>query len=84
MRSRRHSDEAMMSANTPINNAAITKNMRAFTPPKNKIPMAITAITMKAPMSGSASNNKPTMATAVAMGVTAEKNFSFTSILRTM
>ena len=58
--------------------------MRAFTPPKNKMPMAITEITMKAPMSGSASSKTPTIATAAAMGNTARKNRSLTSILRTM
>lgn len=58
--------------------------MRAFTPPRNRMPMAITATTMKAPMSGSASSSTPTMATAAPMGSTARKNRSFTSILRTM
>ena len=48
------------------------------------MPMAITAITMKAPMSGSASSNTPTTATAIPMGATARRKFSFTSILRTM
>ena len=46
--------------------------------------MAMTAITMNAPMSGSASSSAPTMATAAPMGSTARKKFSFTSILRTM
>ena len=58
--------------------------MRAFTPPRNRMPMAITTITMKAPMSGSASSSMPTTATATAIGVTARKKRSFTSILRTM
>ena len=48
------------------------------------MPIAITAITMKPPMSGSASNNNPMTATAPAMGITARKKRSFTSILRTM
>ena len=58
--------------------------MRAFTPPKNKMPMAMVAITMNAPMSGSASKNTPANPMAAPMGSTALKNFSFTSILRTM
>ena len=58
--------------------------MRALTPPRNRMPMAITATTMKAPMSGSASSSTPTMATAAPMGSTARKKRSFTSILRTM
>ena len=48
------------------------------------MPMAITAITMKAPMSGWASSSKPTTATATPMGSTARKKRSFTSIFRTM
>ncbi len=48
------------------------------------MPMAMTAITMKAPMSGSASKREPTTATARPMGATALKNFSLTSILRTI
>ncbi|MOA09561.1 hypothetical protein D3C78_1294000 [compost metagenome] len=63
---------------------AIRKNMRAFTPPRNRMPMAITTITMKAPMSGSASSSTPTTTTAAPMGSTARKNRSFTAILRTM
>ena len=84
MRSRRHSLKAIISTNAMISTKAIKKNIRALTPPKNKMPMAIMAITMKAPMSGSASNSDPTTATATPMGATALKNFSFTSILRTM
>ncbi len=48
------------------------------------MPMAMTATTMKAPMSGSASSSTPTTATATPMGRTARKKRSFTSILRTM
>ncbi len=48
------------------------------------MPMAITEMTMKAPMSGSASNSRPTMPMATAMGMTARKKRSLTSILRTM
>ncbi len=48
------------------------------------MPMAMMAITMKAPMSGSASSSTPTTATATPMGSTARKKRSFTSILRTM
>ena len=58
--------------------------MRALTPPRNRMPIAITAITMKAPMSGSASSSRPTTATAAPMGSTARKKRSLTSILRTM
>ena len=46
--------------------------------------MAMTEITMKAPISGSASNSKPTTAIATAIGITARKKRSFTSIFRTM
>ena len=48
------------------------------------MPMAIAAITMKAPMSGSASRNTPATPTAAPMGNTALKKRSLTSILRTM
>ena len=48
------------------------------------MPIAIMAITMKAPMSGSASSSMPTTAIEIAIGRTARKKFSFTSILRTM
>ena len=84
MRSRRHSEVAIMSANNSTITAAIRKNMRALTPPRNKMPIAITAITMKAPMSGSARSSKPITATATAIGATARKKCSLTSILRTM
>ena len=68
-----------------INKMVVMKaNMRAFTPPRNKIPMAITAITMNAPISGSHSNNTPMAPTANAIGITARMKSSFTSILRTM
>ena len=46
--------------------------------------MAMTEITMNAPMSGSASSSRPTIATANAIGMTARKNRSLTSIFRTM
>ncbi len=60
------------------------KNMRALTPPKNKMPMAMMTITKKAPMSGSASSSTPTISTANAMGSTARKKRSFTAMRRTM
>lgn len=84
MRSRRQGLVITMTAKAATSTAAIRKNMRAFTPPRNRMPMAITAITMKAPMSGSASSSAPTSATATPMGSTARKNRSLTSILRTM
>ena len=84
MRSRRHSLDAMIKAKATTRIVAIKKNMRALTPPRNKMPMAMTAITMKAPMSGSASSSTPTSPTATPMGKTARKKRSFTSILRTM
>ena len=73
-----------MTANAPTTTSAIRKNMRAFTPPRNRMPMAITTITMNAPMSGWASSSMPTTPTATAIGITALKKRSFTSILRTM
>ena len=84
MRSRRQGELAIISAKAATSSAAIRKNMRALTPPRNRMPMAITAITMKAPMSGSASSSTPTTATATPIGSTARKNRSLTSILRTM
>jgi hypothetical protein len=48
------------------------------------MPSAMAAMTMKAPMSGSASSSTPTTPKATAMGQTALMKFSFTSILRTM
>ena len=84
MRSRRQSLKAIMRPKATTKMSAIKKNMRALTPPKKRMPMAMTAITMKPPISGSASSSKPTMATASAMGETALKKCSLTSILRTM
>ena len=84
MRSRRHSLVSTISANATTTSTAMRKNMRALTPPRNRMPMAMTTITMKAPMSGSASSSMPTTSTASAMGSTARKKRSLTSILRTM
>ena len=84
MRSRRHGDAAIIMAKANIKMAKIKKNMRALTPPKNKMPMAMMAITKKAPMSGSANKKIPARATAAPIGRTARKKRSFTSILRTM
>ena len=84
MRSRRQGEAQIMAAKMPTSTKAMRKNMRAFTPPRNRMPMAMTAITMKAPMSGCASSSRPTTPTATPMGRTARKKRSFTSILRTM
>ena len=84
MRSRRHSLIITIRANAVTTTSTIRKNMRALTPPRNRMPMAITTITMNAPMSGSASSSMPTTANATAIGATARKKRSFTSILRTM
>ena len=84
MRSRRHSLSAIIRPKATTRMAAIRKNMRALTPPRNKMPMAITAITRKPPMSGSASSSRPTTPIATAMGETARKKCSLTSIFRTM
>jgi len=48
------------------------------------MPMAITAMTMNAPMSGCISNSTPTSVTATPMGMTARKKRSLTSMRRTM
>ena len=58
--------------------------MRPLTPPRNSTPSAIAAITMNAPMSGSASSSTPIAPRATAIGHTALTKFSLTSILRTM
>ena len=84
MRSRRQSLSKMMRAKMLVRMVAMRKNMRAFTPPRNRMPMAMTAITIKAPKSGSPSSSAPTTPTAMAMGATAERKRSLTSILRTM
>ena len=84
MRSRRHGEVQIIMAKATTRMVAIRKNMRALTPPRNRMPMAMTAITMKAPMSGCASSSEPTTATAIAIGSTARKKRSLTSILRTM
>ena len=84
MRSRRHSLSAIIKPNATSKTATSKKTTRTLTPPRNKMPMAITAITMKAPMSGSASSNTPTSATATPIGATARRKLSLTSILRTM
>ena len=44
------------------------------------MPIAIVAMTRKAPMSGSASSSRPTTAIEIAIGTTARTKFSFTSI----
>ena len=84
MRARRQGEVQIMAAKAATRMAAMTKNMRAFTPPRNRMPMAITAITMNAPMSGCASSSEPTTPMATAIGSTARKKRSLTSILRTM
>ena len=84
MRSRRKSLKVIISTKAPISTATLRKNMRPLTPPRNRMPIAIAAITMKAPMSGSASSSMPVKASAAAIGHTARTKFSFTSILRTM
>ena len=48
------------------------------------MPIEMIAITMKAPMSGSASSSRPTTPSAMAIGSTARVKLSFTSILRIM
>ena len=58
--------------------------MRALTPPRNRMPIAMVAMTMKAPMSGWRSSSRPTKATATTIGETARKNFSRASMRRTM
>ncbi len=84
MRSARHGLNTIIATKAPSNTRVTRKNMRPFTPPKNKMPNAMAAMTMNAPMSGSASSSKPITASAMAMGVTARRKFSFTPILRTM
>ena len=64
--------------------AAMRKNMRALTPPRNSTPMEMVAITMNAPMSGCRSSSRPTTSTASAMGHTARRKFSRASIFLTM
>ena len=64
--------------------APITAITFRLTPPRNRMPIAITAITISAPMSGSRIRRMPIGSTARIMGRMALTNFSFTSILRTM
>ena len=84
MRSRRRSSKAMMTAKVATITVAIRKNMRALTPPRNRMPIAMTAMTMKAPMSGWRSSSAPVKATAATIGHTARKKFSRVSMRRTM
>ncbi len=84
MRSRRHGLVEIISTKAPSSTAVMSENMRPLTPPRNRMPIAMVAMTRKAPMSGSASSSTPTSATATTIGSTARRNFSFTSILRTM
>ena len=58
----------MMVAKLPIAKPIKALNSLPLMPPKNKRPMAITAITMKAPMSGCNSNKTPTAITAAPIG----------------
>ena len=68
MRSRRHGLSEIISPKAPSSTAVIKANMRPLTPPRKRMAMAIVAITMNAPMSGSASSSTPTSPTAKAMG----------------
>ena len=84
MRCRRNSLKAIISTKAPTSTATDSRNMRPLTPPRNRMPSAIAAITMKAPMSGSASSSRPMPPSATAIGVTARKKRSRASILRSM
>ena len=84
MRSQRIGDSQMIDSNAPSSVAIMMANTLPFTPPRNRMPTAISAITMKAPMSGSASSSSPTTPSAIAIGSTARVKLSLTSILRTM
>ena len=84
MRARRRSSKYRYTAVVHRMTTAMRKNMRALTPPRNRMPMAMVATTMKAPMSGSRISSTPTKATATTIGVTARKNFSRVSMRRTM
>ena len=84
MRSRRNGLVAIISAKAPSSTAKLRKNIRPLTPPRNRMPSAVMAMTTKAPMSGSASSNTPMKASATAIGHTALMKRSFTFILRTM
>ena len=84
MRSRRNGLVAIIIPNAASSTVRLRKNILPLTPPRNSTPSAISAITTKAPMSGSASSNTPMKASASAIGHTAWMNRSLTSILRTM
>ena len=81
MRSRRHSRRRSSARRRRSASPRCSRNIRPLTPPRNRMPIAIVAITMKAPMSGSASSSTPTTAIAIAIGKTAWTKFSFTSML---
>ena len=68
MRSRRQGLRPTIRPKAPISTAVISANMRPLTPPRKRMAIAMVAITMKAPMSGSASKSTPTRPTANAMG----------------
>ena len=59
MRSARQSLNAIISDERAASTAHTSRNMRPLTPPRNRMPIAMAAITMKAPMSGSASSSRP-------------------------
>ena len=84
MRMRFSSLEAITSTNDATSTAPLSRNMRPLTPPRNRTPIEIIAITMNAPMSGSRSSRKPVKPSATAIGQTARMKSSFTSILRVM
>ncbi len=73
MRSRRQSLVVIISTKAPTSTAVMSKNMRPLTPPRNRMPIAIVAMTRKAPMSGSASSSSPTKPTATTIGSTARR-----------
>jgi hypothetical protein len=55
-----------------------------FTPPRNSRPIAVAAITMNAPMSGSSSSKAPTKPTAIAIGRKPLAKLCMYSCLRTV
>ena len=83
IRSRRHGDAQMIDTNSTAIVADSPANSLTLTPPRNSSPIAIAAITMKAPRSGSSSSSAPTSATAKAIGTKPLRTSCIQSCLRT-
>ncbi|KAG0765995.1 hypothetical protein G6F22_017920 [Rhizopus arrhizus] len=83
-RARRHGDSQISIRKVPTSTASRLLKYLPLIPPRNRMPMAIATITMKAPKSGSSSSSMPTPASAKAIGRKPRANACMCSCLRTV